>query len=61
MYGARGQTGWELDRLLDESTLEVERLQTEFLPEWFNVTDDQDPLTKPRIQEIYNEQHIRNS
>ena len=55
VYKGNGQTGWALDRLLEESTLKVQEINRELLPEWFNVTDDEDPINKKKIREIYNE------
>ena len=53
-YKSRGQSGWALERLLKEETLEVFKLDKELLPEWFEVTDDVDPKSKKKIIDIYN-------
>jgi len=55
VYKGNGQNGWALERLLEESTLKVQEINRELLPEWFNVTDDEDPINKKKIREIYNE------
>jgi hypothetical protein len=57
VYKENGQNGWALDRLLDESTLEVVKLDKNMLPTWFEVTDDINPKTKEKIIEIYNRKH----
>lgn len=53
VYKANGQNGWELERLLNEHTLTVNELDRELLPEWFAITDDVNPINKPKIREIY--------
>jgi len=50
-YKDRGQSGWELERLLNEDTLEVARVEG-FLPEWLEP-DTQNPTTKKKLREIY--------
>lgn len=55
IYKERGQTGWALDRLLNETTLTVEELPKELLPNWFDIKDSTNPLQKRKIIEIYNE------
>ena len=55
VYGANGQSGWALERLLEESTLAVHKIDYEMLPDWFKITDDVTPLNKKKIREIYNE------
>lgn len=54
LYKANGQKGWPLERLLNEHTLKVEDLPRNLLPDWFEVTDDVNPITKIRIRDIYN-------
>jgi hypothetical protein len=54
VYKAHGQNGWALDRLLDESTLEVLKIDKNVLPTWFEITDDVLPTTKEKIIDIYN-------
>ena len=39
VYKSNGQNGWALDRLLNENGLEVERLNFETLPDWFDIKD----------------------
>jgi glycosyltransferase involved in cell wall biosynthesis len=55
VYKSNGQNGWALDRLLNENGLEVERLNFEMLPDWFDIKDYQNPKNKKPIIEIYNE------
>lgn len=57
VYKSNGQKGWALDRLLNEDGLVVELLDKNLLPEWFETKDEQDPKTKKRIKEIYNEEN----
>jgi glycosyltransferase involved in cell wall biosynthesis len=45
MYKFFGQTGWDLDRLIDESTLTVEKLPDGILPDWFEIEKDTDPTS----------------
>jgi hypothetical protein len=54
VYKAHGQNGWALDRLLDESTLEVLKIDKNVYPTWFEITDDVLPTTKEKIIDIYN-------
>jgi len=54
VYKSNGQSGWALERLLNEQTLNVLEIEKEFLPEWFNITDDTNPKEKKLIREIYN-------
>jgi len=55
VYKGNGQTGWALERLLDEKELVVRRIPDEMLPDWFEITDEVDPKNKRKIREIYNE------
>jgi hypothetical protein len=55
VYKAAGQNGWKLERLLNEETLNVAKLEDGVLPEWFEVTDTTIPNDKKRIREIYDE------
>ena len=52
LYKGYGQRGWDLDRLIDEETLEVARIPMEILPEWFEVVDDTDPTMKLKLKEL---------
>ncbi len=51
-YKSRGQSGWALDRILNESTLRVEKVPREELPHWLEV-DEQNPKQKKRLKDIY--------
>ena len=55
VYKSNGQNGWELERLLNEHTLEVRDLDRSFLPDWFEIKDDVNPKDKKLIRDIYNE------
>jgi len=55
LYKANGQNGWALERLLNEQTLDVNKLPNYYLPEWFEITDDVNPMSKKLIRDIYNE------
>lgn len=55
IYKERGQKGWDLDRLLDEKTLTVEKIPYEIIPDWFILKDVEDPKNKRKIIDIYNE------
>jgi hypothetical protein len=58
VYKSNGQNGWELERLLNEHTLTVEQLEMDLLPDWFVITDDVNPINKPKIREIYEKQKL---
>jgi|LakMenEpi03Aug12_release.lakeMendotaPanAssembly.Ray.scaffolds.fasta_scaffold12554_5 hypothetical protein len=58
VYKENGQNGWSLERLLDEHALEVVELDRELLPDWFEVTDDINPINKRKLREIYDESKI---
>lgn len=49
VYKERGQSGKALSRLLDEETLDVFRLNPNILPEWFEITDDKNPILKEKL------------
>lgn len=55
LYRSMGQTGYLLDRFLNEDVLAVTKIDTLLLPEWFEITDDINPITKRKIRDIYNE------
>jgi GT2 family glycosyltransferase len=55
VYKSNGQSGWDLERLLNENGLEVQCLNVETLPDWFNINDSQNPKNKKPIIQIYNE------
>jgi glycosyltransferase involved in cell wall biosynthesis len=52
-YKSRGQEGWALDRLLNETTLKVEEVPDIELPVWLSK-DKRDPRNKKKIKEVYN-------
>jgi len=53
LYGSMGQRGYLLDRFLDENNLLVSRIDLALLPEWFEITDDVNPITKKKLRDIY--------
>tara|TARA_A100001515_G_scaffold129831_3_gene116735 strand:- start:760 stop:1554 length:795 start_codon:yes stop_codon:yes gene_type:complete len=55
LYKSCGQSGWSLDRLLDEKNLEVQEVEKEILPSFVDVSQCVDPTTKKLISDIYNE------
>ena len=62
VYGARGQCGWALDRLLEEGVtstspkgLETSEINKELLPEWYKLRGNQVPHCLKRIRKIYQE------
>lgn len=55
LYKSKGQSGWDLERLLNEEGLQVEPLPIHKLPEWFEIKDDQNPVEKTRILNIYHD------
>lgn len=57
VYKSNGQNGWELERLLNEQTLDVRELDKELLPEWFTIMDDVNPINKQKIREIYEQKN----
>lgn len=52
IYKQNGMSGWALERLLDETTLDVEELP-KILPDWFVVSDNINPINKPKIKHLY--------
>ena len=48
-----GQTGWDLDRLIDEKTLNVQKIPEKIIPSWYSTKDNQDPRTKNKLIDIY--------
>lgn len=60
LYKANGQHGWELERLLDEYSLTVNKLDDDLLPDWFVKTDEENPVHKRRLRLIYNEKSADN-
>lgn len=54
VYKENGQNGWALDRLLDESTLQVTTIDKSMLPTWFTITDEVNPINKVKIRDVYN-------
>jgi len=57
IYKKLGEKGYKLERILDESELDLRVIPNELLPDWFKVTDSVDPRTKERIIDIYNRTH----
>ncbi len=49
-----GQSGYSLERLLNEDGLTVAKLADGILPDWFEIKDDIDPRTKAKIRDIHN-------
>jgi hypothetical protein len=54
-YKLLGQTGWDLDRLIDEQTLDVRQLPDNILPDWFKVKCNINPKHKQPLISIYEE------
>lgn len=52
-YKDRGQSGWALERLLDETNLTVVEVEKEVLPEWMAVGRDKNPKELQSLREIY--------
>lgn len=52
IYKDRGQSGYDLERLLDEKTLEVIKLDPNMYPEWIEVSHES-PVNKQSVREIY--------
>ena len=52
-YKSMGQTGWDLDRLVDESTLDVNEVPSEIYPEWFKFKDKTNPTEKEKLIDLY--------
>jgi hypothetical protein len=61
VYKSFGQTGLDLERILDESLLKVEVLDKKLLPSWFVVSDELDPNKKKKIKEKYFERMNKNA
>ena len=55
-YKSRGQSGWALDRLLNEDTLTVEEVPTQEIPGFLD-RDNVNPKNKKPLKEIYEEKH----
>jgi len=53
VYKGNGQSGWALDRLLNENGLNVREIDRAMLPEWFQVTDEIDPRNKKKLVDLY--------
>ncbi len=51
-------SGYNLDRLLDESTLETNVLTKKHFPSWFKITDYTDPKDKPKLIDLINSKII---
>ena len=52
-YKKMGQKGWDLDRLIDESTLSVERVPDKIIPEWYSASDNSDPRLKVKLIDLH--------
>ena len=52
-YKSLGQSGWALDRLIDEETLDVDEVPNEIYPEWFKIEDDKKPTEKELLINLY--------
>lgn len=52
IYKNRGQSGWALDRLIDETTLKVEEISRSVLPDWYEIKDIISPVNKKKICEL---------
>lgn len=55
LYKSCGQSGWALERLLEEKDLEIQEVEEEILPSFIDVSNCVDPTSKKPIKEIYNE------
>jgi hypothetical protein len=55
-YKSLGQKGWDLDRLIDEKTLTVEKLPDNIIPKWFTQKDTINPKEKQKLINLYSNQ-----
>jgi len=55
LYRSFGQSGYWLERFFIEDDMLVTRIDLELLPDWFEITDDVNPITKRKLKDIYNE------
>lgn len=55
LYRSFGQSGYLLERFFIEDDLLVTRIDIELLPDWLEITDDVNPITKRKLRDIYNE------
>lgn len=54
IYKSFGQTGWELERLLNENGLRTKALPEGLMPDWFEISDSKNPSEKELIRHIHN-------
>tara|TARA_R110000765_G_scaffold85620_2_gene165092 strand:- start:918 stop:1718 length:801 start_codon:yes stop_codon:yes gene_type:complete len=52
-YKSRGQSGNDLDRLLAEDGLTVNAVPPGVLPPWYDISNNTNPVNKPRIIDEY--------
>jgi len=52
LYKAEGQSGRDLERLLDEENLAVEQIGGDILPDWYEVSDTTAPTLKRRLKDL---------
>ena len=52
LYKSRGQSGWSLERLIDENTLAVNILHKSVYPTWFKFNDLENPIDKEKIVDL---------
>jgi hypothetical protein len=55
MYLKNKKTGRILNRLFDESTLTVKKIDKELYPKWFDISDDLNPKEKEKLINLYRE------
>lgn len=51
-YANAGQSGWRLDRLINEKSLTVAQINESIYPEWFTVTDRTNPTEKTPLLKL---------
>ena len=49
LYKSKGQKGYLLERLIDEKKLSVIEVDKNQLPDWFQVNDAENPISKERL------------
>jgi glycosyltransferase involved in cell wall biosynthesis len=57
-YKSLGQDGWNLERLIDEKTLDVEKVSDMLIPDFIDTVNDIDPRQKKKIVEIMKERGL---
>lgn len=55
LYKSKGQTGWALNRMINEEGLTCSQAEEKIFPKWYEIIDTKNPIEKKKLKEKIND------